>query len=93
MLPWQRKNICILSPAFNGAYLGSSMYVSLIKQCSFSCSVLKRFLELLYFDFFFTQQTEIELPSYLNAGSTQSLFDFTMNVQRWFLIRHFLYLI
>lgn len=47
------KNICILSPAFNGAYLGSSMYVSLIKQCSFSCSVLKRFSELLYFDFFF----------------------------------------
>lgn len=61
MLPWQRKNICILSPAFNGAYLGSSMYVSLIKQCSFSCSVLKRFLELLYFDFFFTQQTEIAI--------------------------------
>lgn len=48
------KNICILSLAFNGAYLGSSMYVSLIKQCSFSCSVLQRFLELLYFDFFFS---------------------------------------
>lgn len=55
------KNICILSLAFNGAYLGSSMYVSLIKQCSFSCSVLQRFLELLYFDFFFTQLTEIAI--------------------------------
>lgn len=46
-----------------------------------------------YYILIFFPYNRQKLPSYLNAGSTQGLFDFTMDVQRWFLIRHFMDLI